>query len=290
MTSVLNLAAQIILLFAISISACTRKTTKLEHEDDLRPESKEKLTNPAKDEKKILALQQEPEESKTAKPESAACIPFQDQTPTPPFWLEKKGIVITRILKECTTQNGQKGYEEESPWVAMGFPCTGGNGRIEVGGHYFAPKIVSLKLSTDCQMLPPSREDVQSAGTNALTMKQTAKLLAFNPFAVQYWEIPGFSDADVGFSIDLRSVEAKQQLWREFVEKKPISIKLYGRENAWMRGYDFFFVDGELISTGALTFQLNIKEVKPLSKEEINQIRQRCEALQPRRSCHTIFS
>ncbi|NRA44932.1 MAG: hypothetical protein HRU09_08260 [Oligoflexales bacterium] len=219
-----------------------------------------------------------------------SCIQFKDPNSSLPLWLQQQGIVVTRFLKECTTREGYKGYEPDSPWVAMGFPCTGGDGRIEVGGHYFAPKIISMILSTDCSMFPSSLDQVRKAGVNALALKSNSKLMALNPFAVQYWEIPGYDDADVGFTIDLRSVAAKQQLWKQFLEKKPIQVKLFGRENAWIRGYHFFYVDAELINTGVQKFQMRIKKVTPLDSKGVEEIRNRCESLQPRRNCSQVFS
>lgn len=218
------------------------------------------------------------------------CIQFKAPNSSLPLWLQEQGIVVTRFLKECTTNEGFKGYEPDSPWVAMGFPCTGGDGRIEVGGHYFAPKIISMILSTDCSMFPSSMDQVSKAGAGALALKNNSKLMALNPFAVQYWEIPGYEDADVGFTIDLRSVAAKQQLWKQFLEKKPIEVKLYGRENAWIRGYHFFYVDAELINTGVQKFQMRIKKVTPLDNTGVEEIRERCERLQPRRNCSQVFS
>ena len=217
-----------------------------------------------------------------------ACIRYGDLKKSP-LWVKKESFVVTRLLKECTTHDGYQGYKAHSPWVAMGFPCTAGHGKIDVGGHYWSPKIVSLILSTDCTM-QPGLDQVQAAGAEALKLTPDARLMAFNPFAVQYWEIPGLQDADVGFSIDLRSVEAKQRVWRSFLDKTPIPVRLYGRENAWVRGYDFFFVDGELHNTGPSSFQLKIRKVEPLKKAEINKIRTRCEALQPRRNCSQVFS
>ena len=218
------------------------------------------------------------------------CIQFKDPNSSLPLWLQNQGIVVTRFLKECVTTEGSKGYEPDSPWVAMGFPCTGGDGRIEVGGHYFAPKIISMILSTDCSMFPASLDQVRKAGASALALKSNSKLMALNPFAVQYWEIPGYDDADVGFTIDLRSIAAKQQLWKQFLEKQPIQVKLYGRENAWIRGYHFFYVDAELINTGTQKFQIRIKKVTPLDGKGIQEIRDRCESLQPRRNCSQVFS
>ena len=38
------------------------------------------------------------------------------------------GVVISKILKECETRDGRPGILASTPWLAMGFPCTGGAG------------------------------------------------------------------------------------------------------------------------------------------------------------------
>lgn len=172
----------------------------------------------------------------------------------------------------------------------MGFPCTAGQGRIEVTGHYYAPKMVSLSLDTDCPMLPATLAAVEKGGATTLKLAKEAKLAAINPFAVQYWEIPGYAtDADVGVAITLRSIAAKRQLWKEFLEGSPIKLRLFGRENAWGSPH-FFVVTAALIYTGPYTFKLRVDQVELMSATQTEEVRSRCERLQPRRHCAQIFS
>lgn len=206
----------------------------------------------------------------------------------PPVWLQGKGVVVTRLLKDCVTFDGQEGYRKNAHWMAMGFPCTGG-GKFDWRGNYYSPKFVSFLLSVDCPMFPNNPKIVRSYAEEELGLTNETKLLAFNPFALQYWEIPDFEDAGVGFSIDLRSTAAKRKLWKNFLDDIPIPVRLYGRENAWVLGKQFFYVDGELVKSGRYSFRLVIKKVKSLAKDEVEEVKKRCSALKPRRDCYKIF-
>jgi len=208
---------------------------------------------------------------------------------SPPMWLQDHGIVVTRILKDCITFDGRKGFEVDSPWMAMGLPCTGGGGKIDWKGRFYNPKLVSLVISTDCPMNPSSISVVKMAGQTALGLSPKAQLLAYNPFVVQYWEIPGLKDADVGFTVDLRSTEAKQRVWKNFLEQQSIPVRLYGRENAWVMGDHFYFVQGELVKTGTYTFKLEVKAVKAIKDEEMQLVKSNCESLRPSRKCYKVF-
>jgi hypothetical protein len=206
-----------------------------------------------------------------------------------PIWLADRGIIITRVLKECVTLEGREGFEEDSPWMAMGIPCTGDGGKIDIKGEHYDPKLVSLILSTDCAMHPSDLQAVKAAGMAGLGFSAAAKLLAYNPLAIQYWEIPGIGDADVGFTIDLRTTEALQRVWKTFSEQSVIPVRLYGRENAWVMGDQFFFVQAELVKTSTSTFRMDVKDVKALKPEEIARVKASCEALRPSRNCFKVF-
>lgn len=207
-----------------------------------------------------------------------------------PLWSAEHGIVVTRVLKECLTADGRRVFDAESPWMAMGIPCTGDGGKIDYKGDLYDPKLVSFILSTDCAMQPADLETVKSAGVAALGLDPKAKLLAYNPMAIQYWEVPGLNDADVGFTVDLRTNESLQRLWKGFADhQQGIPVVLYGRENAWVMGEQFFAVHGELVKTSRLRFRLNVKAIKALSADEIAQVKANCETLKPARNCFRVF-
>lgn len=207
-----------------------------------------------------------------------------------PFWVEGSSVVFTQLMNRCFTTEGTRGYRSDSTWMAMGFPCAGGGGRIDVTGSYYAPRVVSFVLSTSCPLTAPGASEVDSQVRAKLGLAESAKSLAFNPFAVQYWEVPATGDADVGFVVDLRSVEARQRLWKNFYEhKEPIQVKLYGRENAWISGNYFYTVDAQLVYEARTSFRLEVKKVRPLGRQEFSDVRVRCESLMPRRNCDHVF-
>ena len=117
----------------------------------------------------------------------------------------------------------------------------------------------------------------------------TTRLVAFNPFVVQYWEVVGLPDADTGFAIELRSAPGREQAWKDLRQNGPLQVKLYGRENTWISGDQFYEVHGAIILTGRRSFRFDVKEVFSLNPEQVDQVRQRCENLRPRRDCASVF-
>ncbi len=207
----------------------------------------------------------------------------------PPFYLPGKNVVVTRLMKPCTTPTGQTGYEKDTQFLAMGVPCTGGGGRIDIKGHYGNPKMVSFILGTDCSMSPSTPETVKKLADEVAGLPATAKLLAFTPFVVQYWEVTGMTDADTGFSVDLRSAPAVEGAWTRVQKKEPLRVRLFGRENTWAQGGAFYLVEADLKLTGRSQFQVDVQNVKSLSKDEVAEVKGRCEALKPARNCSEVF-
>lgn len=223
-------------------------------------------------------------------PEPAPVV--QVETPDPcvplgsmhlPTWIRERGFVLTRLLKTCVTRQGKSGYLPESPWTAMGFPCHGGRGKIDINGNQFTPNMVSMLLATDCPM-----QAMRTVEPPLPNLSKTSKVLAYNPFAVQYWEVPGSTDADVGFTIDLRSSHALRTLWKTF-PNQPIKVKLFGRENTWSVDSVFYAVDAQLVYQDNHSFHLEILDVHPLNESEVNLVKERCESLSPKRKCQNVF-
>jgi hypothetical protein len=185
--------------------------------------------------------------------------------------------------------DGRRGYTKKTPWLAMGFPCTGGSGRIDIKGHYHNPKLVSFIIGTDCAMAPSSHDQVRQIATTEFGLPSEARLMAYNPFVVQFWEIPGMTDSDTGYAIDLRSAPAIEGLWKKVRENQSFRVRLFGRENTWAPGGDFYQVEADLRLTGRLGFQISVVSVKALSSEELRQLKARCEALRPERNCSAVF-
>jgi hypothetical protein len=171
----------------------------------------------------------------------------------------------------------------------MGFPCSGGGGKTEIKGNYYNPKLVSFVVGTNCPMAPTERDVLRKIVLQATGLSEKSQMMAHNPFAVQYWEIPSLAEADTGFKIELRSKEALGGLWRRMRDKgETLAVRLYGRENAWVQGDHIYQLDAELIPR-ARTFQLRITNAKSLTPEELQEVRGRCEELRPRRDCLGAF-
>jgi hypothetical protein len=172
--------------------------------------------------------------------------------------------------------------------MAMGFPCTGSKGKIDVTGHLYAPKMLSFALPNSCPMAHSSN-DIQAIIQKNYGLSTKASLLSYAPLAVLYWELVDVNDAGTGYVVDLRSTEAKRQLWTAFQAKKPIKLRLYGRENTWTAGSGLFEVQASLINTDNLTFSLEVSSALPLTKTAKDEVRDRCLALVPPRNCEQVF-
>ena len=218
------------------------------------------------------------------------CRVFDKLPGEPPFVVPGKGLVVTKLLKPCLMADGRHGFDHASPWLAMAFPCTGGAGRIDFKGHANNPKMAAFILGTDCGMAPSTKDGAEKIGRDAVGLPPESKLVALNPFVVQYWEVPGFTDADVGFTIELRSSPALEGAFKHFKEKNaPIHVTLFGRENAWVGGEGFYQVEADLKSSGRAAFMLDVTKVKALTPDEVAGVKERCERLSPKRNCAEVF-
>lgn len=207
-----------------------------------------------------------------------------------PGFLPTHSVMVTRFLKTCALEGGGTGFQENSPFVAMGFPCAGGEGKMEVTGYYYSPKMVRFVLDTACSMITTSQEKIRQAAVQTWNLTPTTSLLAINPFAVQYWEMPGFEEADVGTFLELRSIEGQAKRWNPIIKGQPIEVRLYGRENAWVQENVVYEIRGELHVVAQHRFQLRVKHAKAMTKDEEKVVLQRCKAIQPARDCTQVFT
>jgi hypothetical protein len=198
--------------------------------------------------------------------------------------------VATRFIKTCLTAAGESGVMQDTAWTAMGIPCSAGRGKVDVTGtNYLAPKMLAFPIATDCPMEPLNLSDIANAGKTALGLGPNSKVLAFNPFAVQFWEMPGFTDTDVGFTVEFRSAAALEGGWSKLRENNPIRLNLYGRENAWVQGDNLYLVEADLLLTDKHAFKLKPVTIRPVTPDELTAARGRCEKIRPRRNCSQIF-
>jgi hypothetical protein len=207
-----------------------------------------------------------------------------------PIYLPENKVIITRIMSPCRTKDGVPGHKKNAGWMAMGFPCTGGEGRIDwKGTNYNRPKMVSFLLETSCAMGPSDTHRIRAEAQKVAGIPMSAAMIAFNPFVIQYWEVPGYEDADTSFTVDLRSGKGLDDAWVKFIKPGPLKIFLVGRENAWVPGNFMYAVEGELHWASKNRFTLKVSTARKLTGDELSTVRGRCEALRPERECGRVF-
>ncbi len=207
-----------------------------------------------------------------------------------PVYLPESKVIITRVMSPCRTKDGIPGHKKNAGWMAMGFPCTGGEGRIDwKGTNYNRPKMISFLLETSCAMGPADTNRIRAEAQKVAGIPLTAAMIAFNPFVIQYWEVPGYEDADTSFTVDLRSGKGLDDAWVKFIKPSPLKIFLVGRENAWVPGNFMYAVEGELHWASKNRFTLKVSTARKLTGNELATVRGRCEALRPERECGRVF-
>ena len=149
------------------------------------------------------------------------CHRFANDQFKAPHYVAENSVVITRVINSCISRDGYYGYEDKSSWMAMGFPCTGGEGKVSIKGKLANPKMVSFIVSNACPMVPSEKSVVRDIAKDRLGVPLDVRLVAYYPFALQYWELLDFQDADTGFSIDFRTKLSLTDGWKAFVEGEP---------------------------------------------------------------------
>lgn len=208
----------------------------------------------------------------------------------PPVYLKESNVVITKITKSCVTSDGDFGFQEDSSWLAMGFPCTAPSGKVEWQGYHYRPKMISFIVTTSCPMKPKSIEEVKTLVTKEIGFLPSNQLLAYHPFSLQYWELIDYAEADTGFTIEMRNGSTIDKAWKDFQKQVPIRLKLYGRENSWIGGASLYQLDVELLSTGRDRFVLHVVDTHALKEQDIKEARNKCDLLKPPRKCQNVFS
>jgi hypothetical protein len=226
----------------------------------------------------------------TAEPITEDCDTLTRFTDGEPVFLPDNKVIITRVMSPCRTKEGLPGHKKNAGWMAMGFPCTGGEGRIDwKGTNYNRPKMVSFLLETSCTMAPTDTKRIRSEAETVAGISLSAPMIAFNPFVIQYWEVPGYEDADTSFTVDLRSGKGLDDAWVKFIKPKPLKIFLVGRENAWVPGNYMYVVEGELNLASKNRFTMKVETARKLTGDELSKVQGRCESLRPERECGRVF-
>lgn len=209
---------------------------------------------------------------------------------TPPVTSPSNSYVVTKFFRACTTRNDAPGLAQNSAWLAMGFPCSGGDGRVDwKGSHYERPKLVEMILANDCPMGPVDQQALKSLAKKELGIPMESTVGAYTPFMVQFWEIPAIGESDIGFSVAMRENQGLTSTWGKMIKGEPLRILLVGRENAWTQTDHLYMVEADILITSRNRFRLKPVSVKVMTTKEIEAVRLRCEALRPARNCSGVF-
>jgi len=209
---------------------------------------------------------------------------------TPPVTSPSSSYVVTKFFRACSTRNDAPGLAQNSTWLAMGFPCSGGDGRVDwKGSHYERPKLVEMILANDCPMGPADQQALKLLAQKELGIPMESTVGAYTPFMVQFWEIPALGEADTGFSVAMRDNEGLNTTWGKMIKGEPLRILLFGRENAWTQTDHLYMVEADVVITARNRFRLKPASVKVMTIKDIEAVRLRCEALRPARNCAGVF-
>ncbi len=205
-------------------------------------------------------------------------------------FLPENKVFVTRVMSPCMSSTGQRGHKRHAGWMSMGFPCTGGEGRIDwKGTNHARPKMVAFLMETSCPMAPHDLNRIKSEAWKSAKIPEAAPLIAFNPFVIQYWEVPGSEDADASLTVELRSGQSLEDEWTKFVKGKPLKVFLVGRENAWVPGNKMYGIDGEIVFASKNRFTFKVSSARQLTASELDAVKKRCENLRPERACSQVF-
>jgi hypothetical protein len=222
-------------------------------------------------------------------PKSEPCLPPAEQGLQVPVFLEQTGIMVTQILNECVTKTSEGQIQEEVKVLAMGFPCSGGRGEVDVTGYPSSPKMVAFNISNSCPMSPMGQHEAKAKIDAEGNLGGATSLLAYFPMSIQYWELEGFPEADVGSVVELRSDVGLNQAWKTFQKGQPLKLKVFGRENAWLNLYHMYQADIELVKQSETTFKIKVVGMKMLNEEELGQAQRRCLTSLSSNTCGEVF-
>lgn len=217
------------------------------------------------------------------------CIPLADELQALPQYVSDTGALIANFLDSCKTPKGLNGIKKGSPWTALGFPCTGGEGDYDWKGSQYAPKLVQFKFTNSCPMLIGSQDTLESELKSSLPIPENTKLIAYYPFTVIYWEVPAYGDADTGYILELFSNLSRSEGWNHFQSGQKLYIKLFGRENTLVKTPNLYEVDGYIKREGEHQFRLFVDSVRLLDESAVKITMEKCRRLKPRRNCDQFF-
>lgn len=229
------------------------------------------------------------EEPASSPPVDENCLAFSPIVDKLPYYFSDLGLVLIDVAKPCS-RGKLPGYEKASSWLAMGFPCSAGGAKIDWRGSYYLPQLVVFELDNACPMAPSLSKNVHEKLSVAAGLSEENALLAYYPFAPAYWELADGSDADIGHRIELATLapEGKRK-WINFRAGQSIELKLYGKANALMPLKHWYEVEAQLLLDSENTYKLKVLDAHLLDESQLIDVKKRCEALEPRRKCDSVF-
>ncbi|NRA67344.1 MAG: hypothetical protein HRU19_22865 [Pseudobacteriovorax sp.] len=217
-----------------------------------------------------------------------ACQALPEKLQTLPLFVKRANALISKFVKSCTTKEGVEGILAGSPWTALGFPCTGGKGRVDWKGNRYRPKLAQFQFINSCPMATNDPGALRSLIQTELPVPTNSQLIAYYPFSVVFWEVPEFGDTDVGHVLELYSPAARADGWKAFQANKPLYVRLFGRENSLVKSENLYQVDGYILQETPQTFRFKVENVTPLDQEKAEEIKKRCLLLVPKRDCSAL--
>lgn len=222
---------------------------------------------------------------------SADCHGIKDGMQIP-YFLSEQPVLFLQFVKACTTTNGMPGYGTQSSWTALGVPCSGGLGRIDKRGHETnSPSVVRFQLALNCPMAPARTQDAERAAQKSLNLPGDARLIAFYPLTVEYWEFENSADTGLGSNPTLTSAPGLSN-WQKFVNHKSTNfpVKLYGRENSWSQSKFVYEVSANILPENRSQFRIQVQKMRQLSEEEAKTVLDRCKSNESPAGCEEIFN
>ena len=221
------------------------------------------------------------------------CRTFKTVDAAIPYYLKQPdaSVVVTRLTKPCISRDGLRGFQPDTAWMAMGLPCAGGRGRIDIAGKTYNPKLITFNMGTECPMRPSEQDGLSSLVERTLGLAMTNTLLAYNPLAIQYWENLTTNDADFGTQINMRgNDDSLRNFWNDFKEsKRTVKIRFFGRENAWVENNTMFKVEGDIKWQSPKYFIFVPQLVQAMTYDETQAVLQRCIASKASKACGEVF-
>ena len=220
---------------------------------------------------------------------SADCVKLPGAVKFPYYMADQEAFVVS-MNKTCVTADGSPGVAPDSSFLAMGFPCAAGGGKVDITGkHYNNPQMISLLMVNSCPMKPVDQAAFTRIVRERFGLNDKAALLALYPFELHYWELSEFNDADLGEIVELRSTPALRKGWKRLTDGGSLRMKMYGYENGWIEKHHLYSIDVEIKLVARKRFGIQLVSAASMSEEQALEVKKRCESLRIGQNCDRVF-